>query len=80
MKQLFDKLRAEFALIGQKLNYLQATLIAYLVMYPSAPREIVNAIVPVEWRPLAAAIAAFVSFVIVRLAANRDAKKAAGNG
>jgi hypothetical protein len=80
MLKLVDRIRAEFRNWGQRLNYLQAAIVAYLVLNPGAPREVVNAIVPEAWRPVAAGLAAFASFLIVRSASNSDAKKAAGNG
>lgn len=80
MMRIYDRLRAEFQHWGQRLNWLQATLVAYLVLNPGVPGQIVNAIVPEAYRPIAAAAAAFASFLIVRAVGNRDVKKAAGNG
>lgn len=79
MRKLIARLRAEFAYYGQRLNYLQALVVAYVVAAPGSPREIVNALVPEAYRPIAAAIAGFVSFLLVRSAANRDEKKAVQN-
>lgn len=76
MNNLIERIRGRLRFVGAQLNAVQALIVGYLVINPGAAREVVNAIVPVEYRPIAAAIAGFAAWLVVHFASKSDAKKA----
>lgn len=77
MNALLEKIRARLRFWGARLNALAALLIAAIVANPGQLEAAIGAMIPATYRPVAGLIAGALTFVIVNIASNSDAKKIA---
>jgi 3-polyprenyl-4-hydroxybenzoate decarboxylase len=84
MRALYERIRAELELIrrrvDQRLNVVASLVVGYLVANSAQFQAAVTSLVPAKYQALAGLAAGLLSYLIVRAASARDAKKAAGNG
>lgn len=78
MSALYARIRAEFRTAGMKLNGLAAVAAAAIVANSGQFQAAVTSLVPARYQGVAGLAAGIVTYLIVRIAAKRDAKKLAG--
>jgi hypothetical protein len=80
MKAIFERIRAELELArarwDQRLNVVASLVVGYLVANAGQFQAAVTALVPARYQPVAGLASAIFSYLLVRVVAARDAKKA----